>query len=156
MVQFLEHALVDVLYTLMKVVVKPKVLDHANSSLKLSKFDLSNSKNLLPCELMKLGTATKSSLRSAILLYWSKGFRNVAHLNIKLHVAHPHSPLVTWYLTSRNVSTILTGYLISCVIWIKSLQSMPMKQKGIFSASFLCPERIQRCIFKLYLMDRLL
>ena len=54
MVPFLEHALVDVLHTLMKVLVKPKVLDQANSSLKLSKFDLSNSKNLLPCELMNL------------------------------------------------------------------------------------------------------
>ena len=29
------------------------------------------------------------------MLYWSKKFRNVAHLNTKLHVAHPHSPLVS-------------------------------------------------------------
>ena len=29
------------------------------------------------------------------LLYWSKRFRNVAHLNTKWHVAHPHSPLVS-------------------------------------------------------------
>ena len=29
------------------------------------------------------------------LLYWSKRFRKVAHLNSKSHVAHPHSPLVS-------------------------------------------------------------
>ena len=67
MVPFLEHAPVDVLHTLMKMVVKPDVLDQVNSSLKSSKLDLSNSENLLPCELMKLPTATKSSLRSADL-----------------------------------------------------------------------------------------
>ena len=63
---FLEHGFVDVLHTLLKMVIKPDVLDQANSSLKLSKLDLSNSENL-PCELMKLPTATKSSLRSADL-----------------------------------------------------------------------------------------
>ena len=67
MVSFLEHRFVDVLHTLMKMVVKPDVLDQANSSLKLSKLDLSNSENLLPCELMKFPTATKSSLWSADL-----------------------------------------------------------------------------------------
>ena len=66
MVLFLEHGFVDVLHTLMKTVVKPDVLDRANSSLKLSKLDLSNSENL-PCELMKFPTATKSSLWSADL-----------------------------------------------------------------------------------------
>ena len=29
------------------------------------------------------------------MLYWSKRFRNVAYLNTKSHVAHPHSPLVS-------------------------------------------------------------
>ena len=67
MVPFLVHALVDVLHTLMKMVVKPDVLDQANSSLKLSKLDLPNSENLFLCELMKLPTATKSSLQSADL-----------------------------------------------------------------------------------------
>ena len=67
MVPFLEHGLVDVLHTLMKTVVKPDALDQANSNLKLSRLDLSNSENLLPCELVKLPTATKSSLRSADL-----------------------------------------------------------------------------------------
>ena len=67
MVPFLEHGLVDVLHTLMKMVVKPDALDQANSNLKLSRLDLSNSENLLPCELVKLPTATKSSLRSADL-----------------------------------------------------------------------------------------
>ena len=88
--------------------------------------DLSNSGNPLPCELIKLPTATKSSIRSADLSNEKKGsfvknakqmivvliqirFRNVAHLNIKLHVAHPHSPVLTWYLISRNMSTILPG-----------------------------------------------
>ena len=51
----------------MKMVVKPDVLDQTNSSLKLSKLDLSNSENLLPFELMKLPTATNSSLRFADL-----------------------------------------------------------------------------------------
>ena len=65
MVSFLESALVDLLHTMMKMVVKPEVLDEASSSLKLAKLDLSNSENLLLCELMKLPTATKSLLRSA-------------------------------------------------------------------------------------------
>ena len=64
MVLFFESALVDLLYTMMKLVVKPEVLGEANSSLKLAKPDLSNSENLL-CELMKLPTAAKSLLRSA-------------------------------------------------------------------------------------------
>ena len=62
MVPFLEHSFVDVPHTLLKMVIKPDILDQANSSLKLSKLDLSNSENLLPCELMKFPTATKSSL----------------------------------------------------------------------------------------------
>ena len=66
MVPFLEHGFVDVLHTLLKMVIKPDILDQANSSLKLSKLDLSNSENL-PCELMKFPTATKSSLWSADL-----------------------------------------------------------------------------------------
>ena len=66
LVPFLEHVLVVVLRTLMKMVVKPDVLGQANSSLKLPKLDLSNSENL-PCELMKLPSATKSSLRYADL-----------------------------------------------------------------------------------------
>ena len=65
MVPFLESALVDLLHTVMKMVVKPEVLDKANSSLKLAKLDLCNFKNLLLWELMKLPTATKSLLRSA-------------------------------------------------------------------------------------------
>ena len=65
MVSFLESALVDLLHIMMKRVVKPEVLDEANSILKLAKLDLSNSENLLLCEFMKLPTATKSLLRSA-------------------------------------------------------------------------------------------
>ena len=53
MVSFLESALVDLLYTMMKMVIK-HVLNEANSSLKLAKLDRSNSENLLVCELMKL------------------------------------------------------------------------------------------------------
>ena len=63
MVPFLESALFDLLHTMMKMVVKPEVLDEANSSLKLAKLDLSNSQNLL-CEVMKLPTATKFLLES--------------------------------------------------------------------------------------------
>ena len=119
------HALVDVHHTLMKTVVKPDVFNQVNSSLKSSKLDLRNSENLLPCELMKLSQLQSPHYNSLIylmkrsdlferipnkgLLYWSKRFRNVAHLNIKLHVPHPYSHLVTWYLISKNVSTILTG-----------------------------------------------
>ena len=61
---FLESVLVDLLHTMMKIVLKREVLDEANSSLKLAKLELSNSKNLL-CEFMKLPTATKFLLRSA-------------------------------------------------------------------------------------------
>ena len=53
MVSFLESALVDLLHTMMKMVIK-HVLNEANSSLKLAKLDRSNSENLLVCELMKL------------------------------------------------------------------------------------------------------
>ena len=118
---FLEHGFVDVLHTLLKMVIKPDVLDQANSSLKLSKLDLSNSENLLPCELMKFPTATKSSLRSADLSNekWQSSLKNAKQMIVvlaqrvqercpfkyhKWHVVHPHSPLI-----SRNVSTILTG-----------------------------------------------
>ena len=45
MVPFLESALVD-LHTMMKMVVKPEVLDEANSSLGVAKLDLFNSENL--------------------------------------------------------------------------------------------------------------
>ena len=65
MVLFLGSALVDLLHTMMKMVVKPEILDEANSNLKLAKLDPSTSENLLLCELMKLPTATKSLLRSA-------------------------------------------------------------------------------------------
>ena len=49
----------------MKMKVKPDALEQVNSGVKLFKLDLSNSENLLPCELMRLPAATKSSLRSA-------------------------------------------------------------------------------------------
>ena len=65
MVPFLESALIDLLHTVMKMVVKPEGMDKANSNLKLAKLDLCNLENLLLCELMKLPTATKSLLRSA-------------------------------------------------------------------------------------------
>ena len=67
MAPFLEYCFVDVLHNLLEMVIKPEVLDQANSSLKLSKLDLLNSENLLPCELMEFPTATKSSLQSADL-----------------------------------------------------------------------------------------
>ena len=65
MVPFLESALIDLLHTVMKMVVKPEGMDKVNSNLKLAKLDLCNFKNLLLWELMKLPTATKSLLRSA-------------------------------------------------------------------------------------------
>ena len=49
----------------MKMKVKPDALEQVNSGVKLFKLDLSNFENLLPCELMRLPAATKSSLRSA-------------------------------------------------------------------------------------------
>ena len=88
MVPFLEGALVDLLHTMMKMVVKPEVLDEANSSLKLAKLDLSNLENLLLCELMKLSSTTKSLLRLAGLsnekrrLFW-KNCKEVAVVLIK-------------------------------------------------------------------------
>ena len=68
MVPFFEEALVDLVYTLMKMIVKPSVLEEANTSYKLAKVDLSNSENLIPCELVKLPTATKALLRSKVEL----------------------------------------------------------------------------------------
>lgn len=72
MVPFLEEALVDVLHTLMKIVVKPEVLDGAETSFKLTKLDLTKPENLLPCELVKLPTATKNLLRSNELSHEKK------------------------------------------------------------------------------------
>ena len=46
------------------MVVKPEVLKEADTSLKLVNADLSKSSNLVPCELIKLPTATKALLSS--------------------------------------------------------------------------------------------
>ena len=67
MVPFLEETLVDLIIPFMKMVVKSDVLDEANTSLKLIKIDLTKAENLLPCELIKLPTATKDLLKSSIL-----------------------------------------------------------------------------------------
>ena len=64
MVPFLEKFLVDVFQRLQKMVVKPEVLKEADTSLKLVNLDLSKSSNLVPCELIKLPTATKALLSS--------------------------------------------------------------------------------------------
>ena len=94
MIPFLEGALVDLLHTMMKMVVKPEVLDEANSSLKLAKLDLSNLENLLLCELMKLSTTTKSLLRLAGLsnekrrLFW-KNCKEVVVLIKKIQDRFP-------------------------------------------------------------------
>ena len=66
MVPFLEETLVDLITPFMKMVVKSDVLDEANTSLKLIKIDLSKAENL-PCELIKLPTATKDLLKSSLL-----------------------------------------------------------------------------------------
>ena len=55
---FLEKSLADVFQPLLKMVVKPEVLNEADTSLKLVNLDLSKSSNLVPCELIKLPTAT--------------------------------------------------------------------------------------------------
>ena len=67
MVPFLEETLVDLITPFMKMVVKNDVLDEANTSLKLIKIDLTKAENLLPCELIKLPTATKDLLKSSVL-----------------------------------------------------------------------------------------
>ena len=67
MMPFLEHGFVDALHTSLKMMIKPDVFNQANSSLKLSKLDLSNFENLLPCKLTKFPTGAKSSLQSADL-----------------------------------------------------------------------------------------
>ena len=121
MVPFLEHGFVDVLHTLLKMVIKPDVLDQANSSLKLSKLDLSNPENLLPCELMKFPTATKSSLQSADLSNEKQrsSLKNAKQMIVVLvqkvqeccQIPNCMLRILTLpsYLISRNVSTILTG-----------------------------------------------
>ena len=67
MVPFLEEILVDLITSFMKMVVKSDVLDEANTSLKLIKTDLTKAENLLPCESIKLLTATKDLLKSSLL-----------------------------------------------------------------------------------------
>jgi len=62
MVPFLEKSLVGVLQSLMRTIIKPEVLEKANTSLKLVKLDVTKSENTLPAELIKLPTATKSKL----------------------------------------------------------------------------------------------
>jgi len=63
-VPYLESSLVDIFYSLMKMVVKPEVLDGMKGrSFKLIKFDLSKSEDLLHYQLIQLPTATKSLLK---------------------------------------------------------------------------------------------
>ena len=66
MVPFFEETLVNLITPFVKMVVKSDVLDEANTSLKLIKIDLTKAKNL-PCELIKLPTATKDLLKSSLV-----------------------------------------------------------------------------------------
>ena len=128
MVPFTEHTLADILPTLMKNIVKSWFFGQVFFILKLSKLDLSNSENTLPYELMKLPTATKSSLwyvdlsnknkryflknaKQMIIMLIQKFQKRcpLKYQDIKLHVAQFYSPLVTWYLICRNISTIWKG-----------------------------------------------
>ena len=67
MMPFLEETLIDLITPFMKMVLKSDVLDEANTSLKLIKIDLTKAENLLPCELIKLPTATKDLLKTSLL-----------------------------------------------------------------------------------------
>ena len=61
MVPFMDEVLVDTIFTLMKIIVKPGLLEKSDTSFKLVKIDLSNFENLLPCELFKLPKALLKS-----------------------------------------------------------------------------------------------
>ena len=67
-VPYLDSSLVDIFQSLMRIVVKPEILDELKGrSFKLIKFDLSKSEDLLHPQLIQLPTATKSLLKSSIL-----------------------------------------------------------------------------------------
>ena len=66
MVRFLEGALSDIVLIFRKMIVKPGILTEANTSFKLVKIDLSNFENFLPCELIKLPTATKALVKAEL------------------------------------------------------------------------------------------
>ena len=67
MLPFLEEAIIDIGYTLMKMIVKPEILDKANTSFKFINLDLSNYKKLLPDEAIKLPPSPKELYKSTDL-----------------------------------------------------------------------------------------
>ena len=62
MVPFLEECVSDIVLMLMKMIVKHGILMKANTNFKFIKIDLSNFDNL-PCELIKLPTATNALMK---------------------------------------------------------------------------------------------
>ena len=97
----------------MKMVVKPDVLDQVNSSLKLSKLNFSNSEILLPCELMKLLTATKSLLRSADISNEKKQsfLKNAKQIFVLVQKVKERCPLK--YQVAQCASSLFPGNVVS-------------------------------------------
>ena len=125
MVPFWEETLVDLITPFMKMVVKSDVLEEANTSLKLIKIDLTKAENLLPCELIKLPTATKDLLKSSLLKSDKKRlFKNdckamiiAIYRKFKINVLSSTLLLVLpplfhhhkWLATKRNVMILFVG-----------------------------------------------
>ena len=97
----------------MKIVVKPDVLDQVNSSLKLSKLNFSNSEILLPCELMKLLTATNSLLRSADISNEKKQsfLKNAKQIFVLVQKVKERCPLK--YQVAQCASSLFPGNVVS-------------------------------------------
>ena len=97
----------------MKMVVKPDVLDQVNSSLKLSKLNFSNSEILLPCELMKLLTATNSLLRSADISNEKKQsfLKNAKQIFVLVQKVKERCPLK--YQVAQCASSLFPGNVVS-------------------------------------------
>ena len=97
----------------MKMVVKPDVLDQVNSSLKLSKLNFSNSEILLPCELMKLLTATNSLVRSADISNEKKQsfLKNAKQIFVLVQKVKERCPLK--YQVAQCASSLFPGNVVS-------------------------------------------
>lgn len=118
MVPFLETRLADIFKMLLKMIVKPEIFDEltksGSSSLKLVKFDLSKSANLVHHELVKLPTATKSLLKSSTMstdkkrCFMKECKAIVVSLVTKLQERSPLN-----YLICRNASSLLPSRMIN-------------------------------------------
>lgn len=140
MVPYLDSALNDIFKSLMRIVVKPEVLDELNGkSFKLIKFDLSKSENLLHPQLIQLPTATKSLLKASTLtnekkkIFMKECKAVVIELLDKLQERSPLN-----YLICRNASSLLPSEIVKDKI--KSIKSFSRLVEKLYDMKWLVSE----------------